>query len=331
MILYKYYGFSSGLAALRSRKLGFREPNAFNDPLELTCFPNSNDTKVDEIKKSVCVLSLTRSPLNPLMWAHYGEEHTGFVIGYDVDIDFLTSAEHNLVSLHDGDVIYTQTKTPHDITDTDIYEIWLNTVGAPDAVTQNNLRLQRLLKKMFLTKHASWAYEEEVRVVKRCDSFFMTSADYQSSPFNSFTTLSRKVAPNFSCDIVKGLRIFDHPVAIKEVYLGIRNPLLKVGETENTIPSDKTLVDDATRLQWSVYKCSPSNSDWNLNAVNVSADSLEMLSVGACQITESKIGALEFFEASKKLRGYTLEPDDQITVTKVYSEVHVQINGDFIE
>jgi hypothetical protein len=102
-------------------------------------------------------------------------------------------------------------------------------------------------------------------------------------------------------------------------------------ETENSISSDRTLVDDATKLQWEVHKCVPSNSDWNLNAVNVSADSLAVLPVSPDQITESKIGALEFFEASKKLRGYTLDPDDQITVTKVYSVVHVQINGVFIE
>ena len=58
MILYKYYGFGAGLAALGSQKLGFREPRYFNDPFELSYLDNSDDlnfvsTKTEELKKSL--------------------------------------------------------------------------------------------------------------------------------------------------------------------------------------------------------------------------------------------------------------------------------------
>lgn len=115
MILYKYYGYSAGLSALKSHNLGFREAQYFNDPFDLTYIDNSKN--IGEITKTIfhfktyaCILSLTRNPYNPLMWAHYGDEHRGFCIGYDVNDDLLTSQNHNLINVKDGSVIYTTTK-----------------------------------------------------------------------------------------------------------------------------------------------------------------------------------------------------------------------------
>lgn len=122
MILYKYYGFNSGLTALQNSQFGFRTPRNFNDPFELTFLsnaegPNSKldqfEMELDQLKGSVAILSLTRTPLNPLMWAHYGEGHAGFVIGYDTSDKFLTSSKYNLVPVDDGDVVYANTKNLH--------------------------------------------------------------------------------------------------------------------------------------------------------------------------------------------------------------------------
>src|SRR5665647_580539 len=111
MILYKYYGYSAGLTALLSEKLGFRCPNYFNDPLELSFPIDQSDPKaiqlaqgLEVLRESVVILSLTQTPLDPLMWAHYGEEHKGFVIGYDISDPFLNSSDYNLVTADEGAV-----------------------------------------------------------------------------------------------------------------------------------------------------------------------------------------------------------------------------------
>jgi len=62
---------------------------------------------IDALKKNIAVLSLTRTYENPLMWAQYGQEHTGFVIGYEVDEPFLKSKQYNIVGVDQGNVVYT--------------------------------------------------------------------------------------------------------------------------------------------------------------------------------------------------------------------------------
>lgn len=104
MILYKYYSYDAGISALNNGKFGFRNPKEFNDPFELTSLSNFSGGKsvqmprtIDALKKNIAVLSLTRTFDNPLMWAHYGQEHTGFVVGYEVDKLFLKSKQYNIV------------------------------------------------------------------------------------------------------------------------------------------------------------------------------------------------------------------------------------------
>src|SRR5229473_1978376 len=113
MPLYKYYGYDAGLAALRSQQLGFRCPKHFNDPLELS-FPTGDSNPrteqlvhaLDVLRDWVVILSLTETPTDSLMWAHYGEDHKGFVIGYDTSDPFLSSPDYNLIPVGDGTVTY---------------------------------------------------------------------------------------------------------------------------------------------------------------------------------------------------------------------------------
>jgi hypothetical protein len=107
-ILYKYYSCAGGQAALKSQNLGFRKPEFFNDPFELTALSNSvgpankQETlkiRIDQLRDQVAVLCLTRSAFNPLMWAHYADQHKGFVIGYDTSGPFLNSPEYNLITV----------------------------------------------------------------------------------------------------------------------------------------------------------------------------------------------------------------------------------------
>ncbi|MFP6797993.1 MAG: DUF2971 domain-containing protein [Pseudomonas sp.] len=225
MILYKYYGFEAGLSALESRKLGFRVPAYFNDPFELSFLSNGSGDekkistlhqKLEDLSRNVVILSLTRAHDNPLMWAHYGKEHEGFVVGYDVNTEFLTSPLLNIIPVDDGDVVYTNTKSKHILNKVvmdKLHKIYLSALGD---IQTTNPELKSLARKIFLTKHASWVYEEEVRIVKVAYSLFEETREAQQDPLRAFTNIKS----------VKGLHLMQHQVKIKEVYLGARNRLI---------------------------------------------------------------------------------------------------------
>jgi hypothetical protein len=255
LILYKYYGAGSGLAAIESQRLGFRKPHYFNDPFELTALSNGDgpgaklDTlrlRIEELKKQVVILSLTRSALNPLMWAHYGQEHTGFVVGYEVGGDFLGSQEYNLIPAETGDIIYTHTKSPFTLTPAamDVLQrVYQFGHGATDSPSYEE---QALARRLFLTKHASWVYEEEVRIVKILDSLFEESWVYQADPLRQFES------PDYLPD---GLYLYKQRVPIKEVYLGARNTLQDAPDK-----LDKVFGEDRK-----VYKLTVEDTSWQLS------------------------------------------------------------------
>ena len=176
--------------------LGFREPRYFNDPFELSYLDNSshsNDvaTRIEGIKKLLVILSLTRTPYNPLMWAHYGEEHRGFVIGYDVADEFFQSDDYNIIAVNDGDIVYTTEKERLQFTEElkqVFHECFLVGQGYPlsSYEPQEKKEIIALIRKALLYKHSCWSYEEEVRVVKVLDSIFEESHIWQSDPNRSF-------------------------------------------------------------------------------------------------------------------------------------------------
>lgn len=252
MILYKYYDADGGFAALNSHQLGFRIPTEFNDPFELTALSNCEGAlskqntlkrKIEDLKSQVAILSLTRSPLNPLMWAHYGKEHTGVVIAYEADCEFLNSWEHNLIPAESGEVIYTQTKTPFDLTsqsmDT-LHQVYLRGAGDGSSL---DVRKHALASRLFLTKHASWVYEEEVRVVKVYDSMFESSSDIQKQRYRSYRVLD------------SGLLLYQEKVNILEVYLGAKNTMWDDPKTSETLKN----------LPCRIYQLEVDDKSWDLN------------------------------------------------------------------
>lgn len=267
MILYKYYGYEAGLKALESQQLGFRKPKNFNDPFELSFLSNSDgpqskqaDLKrvLDQLRDTVAVLSLTRTANNPLMWAHYGQEHSGFVIGYDVSDDFLSSQDYNLIPVTAGDVVYTNTKSPH-ILNPQIMDRIQNIYrsGMGDDQQFREPETLALARKVFLIKHASWVYEEEVRVVKILDSMFQESFEFQSDARRSHYSLTKQIEPGTSVELIPGLSIFNFKVPIKEVYLGLRNVLINE-------PLKIPIIDNTT-----YFKFSMDDKSWNLNSSQI--------------------------------------------------------------
>lgn len=79
MILYKYVDSKTADIIIKDSTLKFSKATSLNDPFELTSlhYGTNHQDEEQEIRFiSACmsygILSLTRNPLNPLMWAHYG-------------------------------------------------------------------------------------------------------------------------------------------------------------------------------------------------------------------------------------------------------------------
>lgn len=343
MILYKYYDYNAGLAALRSSKLGFRTPKDFNDPFELKFLsnaqgPNSKlsqlESDLEELKNSVLVLSLTRTPLNSLMWAHYGKEHEGFVIGYETNDKFLTSKKYNLITVDNGDVIYTNTKNPHTLNRTSMslfHALYMTGQGLELKDTQRE-KIESLMRKVFLTKHSIWFYEEEVRIVKAKHSFFETAEETQRDPLRSFDYLSKDVAPGYSCIVVNGLHIYNYQVKIKEVYLGIRNPLLNTSGRDNLAhQSNIGLVDKANEQKWKVYKLKMSPSSWGLKSVKAPSDILAIRKVSEGLINSFEFSGKEASFLKSRIPESAVSDEDRFELTNWDDRCHLKVNGKFIK
>lgn len=101
--------------------------------------------------RHVGVLSLSEDPLNELMWAHYANSHTGFVVGLDTESEFFQPKPGEpKVCGELMNVIYTDT--------TPVVFVEPKKLDIP--------------KEIFFTKTTKWSYEREWRMIK-----FLEQAD----------------------------------------------------------------------------------------------------------------------------------------------------------
>lgn len=269
MILYKYVSHDAGINILKNGSIGFTQPYHFNDPFEVEAsYPSTEGSSPIEVmlngirgwgKKSIWkektgVLSLTRQPLNPLMWAHYGNEHKGMVVGIDSSINEFTCEETNFVPIQYGSVIYTNTKpdSPFLSQPTELIKVG-DTFHFPKGQLE---RLQRML----LYKPVCWAYEEEVRVAK-CLKGIETNCSIKSG---TFTTIDVGGRPLYLLDLPKG--------AIKEIYVGARSEFLNADKALDLIKSIRSY-----QPQVNVYGCKISNNSWELDRFELEAAANKVL------------------------------------------------------
>ena len=342
MILYKYYGFESGISALKSSCLGFRNPEYLNDPFELTNWSNAHgsdsdleflEERITELKKHVCILSLTRTALNPLMWSHYGEEHAGFVVGYDVGDDFLTSNEYNLVTVNQGVVDYSSTKNLHLIDEESkklLHDVFLASQGMKLGIDRM-AELENLARKIFLTKNSAWFYEEEVRVVKALDSIFELPEEYGQDPKRVCTPLSKFVAPGRSIPIINGLSIFNYKVKIKEVYFGARNPLLKTNDKidEENFDYDNSIFDKSESEVWEIYSLGISNKSWELTRHDRSSNFLRLPKKTKGLNNSLSFNGKEAKYLRDKLGKLDIKDGDEFEMTNYGGDNYLIKNGEF--
>ncbi|WP_420598967.1 DUF2971 domain-containing protein [Neptuniibacter sp.] len=194
---YKYLPFDSetSLKVITESTIKFSSPEEFNDPFD--CAPyldvsEITDEYVNELLKkngtspadriqnkqkykcnliraiesgdflksinsSISICCLSRSATQPLMWAHYANDHRGFVVEFKIPVEGELSVAHQ----HDEFLVpfsveYTQERPQTHIVDNE-----------PDQV-----------EKCLLTKCDDWAYEEEERVI----SYQRPAGIHQISP-----------------------------------------------------------------------------------------------------------------------------------------------------
>lgn len=219
MILYKYMSELAVRQILKSRSIGFAKPDAFNDPFELkSAYPLQSSDPVSKARtygrQSIWadtsgILCLTRNPLNALMWAHYGDEHKGVVLGIDVAKAGFRDVSRCLVPVQFGNVIYTHTRPTH------IFESGEGTSALYVGHTHHYpVGHEEKMQRIFLQKAACWSYEEEVRVVK-C----LSDMDSGSNPSGIVSELKVHNKTLYCYALPEG--------AIKEIYLGMRHPALQ--------------------------------------------------------------------------------------------------------
>lgn len=269
-ILYKYYSYAGDIAALKSQNLGFRKPEFFNDPFELTALFNSvgpmskQETlkeQIDQLKDQVVILCLTRSAFNPLMWAHYADQHQGFVIGYDVSGPFLNYPDYNLINVESGDVLYTNTKTPFVLNPESmgaLLGLYQQAFGLEESVDQ------ALARRLLLTKHACWVYEEEVRVVNKVADWSGAIEGDQVDPLKSYYTLYRNLEPSEASCMVSELGYRTAPLNdnSRELYLFHHKvPILGARSTYESNPK----FDELFQPELKVFKLDVNQRSWSFD------------------------------------------------------------------
>lgn len=220
MILYKYVPYDAGRKIIARNSIGFARASDFNDPFEMTGYPRESaadpvlqlfakiraDAKRDIWVRNSAILSLTRCPLNPLMWAHYAESHRGFVIGFGTNVSGFTSTDANLLPAQFGSIIYTGQKPKSQLVTSAEMKVGGEFSYRPDILEK--------LQRLFLHKPLCWSYEEEVRIVKCINGIEQDN----KLPSGSFTILPLGERKLYLIALPDD--------AIREMYLGVRTPIV---------------------------------------------------------------------------------------------------------
>lgn len=250
MILYKYVDLNTAKIIIEKSTLKFSMASSLNDPFELTSLHYGSDIQYkDQLMNFVVasmsygILSLTRNPLNPLMWAHYGKRekleisngidldhgngsHAGIVFGIDIDEAGLNDDSFNLIPARYGNVIYASTKPNHPFENSDDHHFFQ---GLSFSFTPE---LLEVLQRTFLYKPAYWSYEEEVRVVR---NVWRRAPEIQEVKRSCF----------------------------KEIYIGIRNSFNK----DYLIQFKESIA--SLLPECKVYVCSFDKSEWTFNKITI--------------------------------------------------------------
>lgn len=166
MRLYYYTAKQWGMKSLWERRLKIAQYAELNDPFELLPFRQDDKearTHIRMVEKILSdshgVLCFSESWRSTLMWAHYGDKHSGLCLGFDIDVGpHLTKIEY----------VAGRLDCPIDLS---------KPLKGID---------QDMLERCLIVKHSGWEYEKEhrlrVELQDRRDGIYYY-------PFNASVTL----------------------------------------------------------------------------------------------------------------------------------------------
>ena len=264
--------FSSAVKIVEKNSIGFTCLEDLNDPFEGTNFGFSSLGEVsprmattafkNNFSRNYALLSLTRNPLNPLMWSHYGDSHKGAVIGIDIEAAGFMSQSEFIIPAQLGEITYVATKNK-DLNSVPSIE-QLNEIKKEDL--KFSPEIKNYLKQAFLYKSLEWGYEEEVRIIKSLTNFkYSYHCPYDqvlsNTPESSWNKVRNSILgqPLFCFDIPRN--------AIKAVYLG--SSFNRNGCRSNE-GNDKQWCNEKLEYlkaqHFKLYVCEPDYSGWTLSA-----------------------------------------------------------------
>src|SRR5438046_1893748 len=143
MRIHKFLNKRYALKSMRERRLKISRLSELNDPFEMLPFDLSSRVarlslamtlrEFDERKGLMC---FSRTWTNPVIWAHYADQHRGLCLGFDVP-DALIK-----------EISYTKTREPYPL----------------DLFDSDEAEQLRLTDRLLFTKFEDWRYEDEIRV-----------------------------------------------------------------------------------------------------------------------------------------------------------------------
>ncbi|WP_445749612.1 DUF2971 domain-containing protein [Polaribacter sp.] len=132
------------------QKVGFKDKKDFD-------LINDNTDEVFSMDKNMGIYSLSKTPFDELLWAHYANSHKGFCLEYDLNILLKSDGENNI---HSFPVFYSN-KPP--------------SIGFWDLIRNKDYRM---IKKFAFHKSKRWEYEQEHRIVT--SKIGLNSYDYKA-------------------------------------------------------------------------------------------------------------------------------------------------------
>jgi hypothetical protein len=147
MTLYKMLRKEHALKSLRERRLKIARLADQNDPFEMLPFDMSNPLQriaalsvLERTNGTVGVVCFSRSWSNPVIWAHYADQHRGLCLGFEVPDDLVIP------------ITYANRR--------DLF---------PDILNMDEPMLFKTMDRVLYTKFADWRYEDEVRLSVHLD------------------------------------------------------------------------------------------------------------------------------------------------------------------
>lgn len=104
--------------------------------------PQLRQMMIDAFNRMIGILSLTQTPTNQIMWAHYAHNHQGFVLAFDTSNGF-----------------FNRRRSKND----DFYH--LRRVNYVDRTSDGVSLVSMSGNDVFFTKTTGWAYEQEWRMI----------------------------------------------------------------------------------------------------------------------------------------------------------------------